>query len=183
MTKLEKKIFAEFGFYDELSDGEKLLFENAVNAREKAQAPYSHYKVGASILVRHEGAGRIFFGCNVERCTWTQTTHAEQNAIDTMIASLGPRNILKICVVGALEHKSISFDFNNNGVETVPQIENTPVPCGHCLQIIWENCGGNPNVEILSAIGDGWISKTMISNAFPMRFGPKDLGVKYDFER
>ncbi|MEK7503069.1 MAG: hypothetical protein AAB556_01335, partial [Patescibacteria group bacterium] len=159
---------------------EKSLFESAVNVRAKAQAPYSHYTVGASVLAHHGGGGKIFSGCNVERCTWTQTTHAEQNAIDSMIASLGPWNILKIFIVGAPEHESIGFD--DGVVETVPQIENTPVPCGHCLQIIWENCGGNPNVEILSAVGDGWVSKTTIGDAFPMRFGPKDLGVKYNFE-
>src|SRR3989344_2335258 len=100
MIKLEKKISADFCFSSDLPMPDRCLFEAAINARAKSQAPYSHYKVGASVLTYHEGAGKIFSGCNVERVSFTQTTHAEQNAIDTMVAKLGTKKILKVCVVG-----------------------------------------------------------------------------------
>src|SRR3989344_2894134 len=148
MTRQGKNIWVDFGFYSELSEEDRWLFEAAINAREKAQAPYSHYKVGAAVLTKHEGAGKIFSGCNVERASYTQTTHAEQNAIDNMIASLGTKKIFEVCVVGAHESKEIKFA--EKGIITFPFIEQTPVPCGHCLQIIWENCMRDPNVKLMS---------------------------------
>lgn len=177
MTRLEKKIAVDFCFFSELSDEDRFLFESAIDAREKAQAPYSHYKVGAAVMTYREGAKKIYSGCNVERATHTQTTHAEQNAIDSMITEHGTKKILKICVVGANDSEAIHFA--EKGIMTFPFIEATPVPCGHCLQIIWENCMGDPNVKLLSVTPDGIIAITTIGDAFPMRFGPKDLGVEY----
>lgn len=177
MNRLEKKIIVDFCFYSELSNEDRWLFEAAINVREKSQAQYSHYKVGASVLTYHEGAGRIYSGCNVERASYTQTTHAEQGAIDKMISSLGTKKILKVCVVGAPESEEVNFA--SNGIMTFPFIEATPVPCGHCLQIIWENCMGDPNVKLMSVTGDGIVAITTIGDAFPMRFSPKDLGVEY----
>ena len=178
MVKIEKKIFAEFCFYSDLSIVDHSLFGAAINARAKAQAPYSHYKVGASVLIYHEGAGRIYSGCNVERASYTQTTHAEQGAIDKMISSLGTKKILKVCIVGAEESETISFALSDSAI-TFPGLEEVPVPCGHCLQIIWENCMGDPNVKLMSVTADGIVAITTIGDAFPMRFGPKDLGIEY----
>lgn len=177
MIRVEKTISAEFGFYSEFSDDDKFLLETAMIARAKAQAPYSHYTVGAAVSTHHEGATRIFSGCNVERCTWTQTTHAEQNAIDSMVACLGPKKIIAVAVAGSHELEGIYFSNSLNGI--FPSIEGVPVPCGHCLQIIWENCFGDYNARLLSVNPDGIIAVTTIGDAFPMRFGPRDLGVEY----
>ncbi len=183
MIRIKKKIFTDICFFEDLELVDKWLFEEAINVREKAQAPYSHYKVGASVLVHNEGSEKIFSGCNVERCTWTQTTHAEQNAIDKMISLLGSKKILKLCVVGATESKEIKFlskaDYDLSPTCLLPKIEHTSVPCGHCLQIIWENCFGDPNIKLFSTTKQGFVSITTIDDAFPMRFGPEDLGIKY----
>lgn len=71
--------------FSELSTQEQELIQHAINVRSRAQAPYSHYACGAAIRTDRN---TVHTGCNVERCSYTQTTHAEQNAIDTMVASL-----------------------------------------------------------------------------------------------
>jgi len=74
-------------------------------------------------------SGTIYTGCNVERSTYTQTTHAEQNATDNMVAAEGPAKIVAMAIVGAPERADIW------NVERFACFA-----CGHCLQIIWENC-------------------------------------------
>jgi cytidine deaminase len=43
------------------------LFDAARAVRDKAHAPYSHFKVGAAIRGR---SGRIYPGCNVENAAF-----------------------------------------------------------------------------------------------------------------
>ena len=38
---------------------------------------------------------------------------------------------------------------------------------------------GDPNVKLMSVTNDGIVTSTTIGDAFPMRFGPKDLGIEY----
>lgn len=78
----------------ELDPSLRKLFDEAWKVREKAYCPYSNYKVGASLLTTE---GNIHSGCNVESVSFTLTTHAEINAIDTMVAS-GEREIAAFCV-------------------------------------------------------------------------------------
>ncbi len=127
-------------------------------------------QVGAAVLSEY---GIIHTGCNVERCTFTQTTHAEQAAVDSMVKALGPVKIKAIAFVGVPEKDEIIFFPINKGLPI--KMESIPVPCGHCLQIIWENCFSDPGVRIISAANDGKIIKTTIGDALPMRFGPQKL--------
>lgn len=176
MTELNKVIVARVIEPEELLYWEKLMFLEAIKARNHAQAPYSHYFVGVAVSVL---PGKIYAGCNVERASWTQTTHAEQNAIDTMITQEGSgRKIDKLALIGAPENVKIIWPFKRTSGE-LTAIGEIPVPCGHCLQIIWENCHGDGKVEILSLCPNGQIAKTTMDDAFPMKFGPKDLGVTY----
>jgi len=161
--------------YSELSSREKLLFEGAQRARLNAQAPFSNYYVGAAVMAE---CGSIYLGCNVERASWTQTTHAEQNAIDTMVTWEGPAKINKLALLAAPKGVSINLPPEKT-TEELKNFDQIPVPCGHCLQIIWENCHNDGSVEIFSLCPSGQIGKITIDNAFPLRFGPKDLGVDY----
>lgn len=81
--------------YEQLSKIEKELIDKAKNVRENAYAPYSNFKVGAALITDTE---KIYIGCNVESVDLTLTTHAEMNAIDSMIAD-GERKIKKIIIV------------------------------------------------------------------------------------
>jgi cytidine deaminase len=159
--------------YDELSPEEQKLIRLAAKVRKNAQAPYSKYLVGAAVL---DDRGRISVGCNVERCTLTQTTHAEQNAVDSMIARYGSRKIEAIAIVAG--NSTIDFKFPPSLLGMGPKnIRSIPCPCGHCLQVIWENCFDNAGVRIYG-IRFGYIIVTTIGTVFPARFGPSAIGVK-----
>lgn len=165
----------------ELSKEDIQLLSAAYDARMNSQSPYSKYQVGAALKTWN--GEEIFVGCNVERATYTQTSHAEQVAIDAAVVKYGPKmRIKKIAIVSAPEGVGIYVPFIEDMERTIDFMVDGPInqpniPCGHCLQIIWENCE-DENVELLGLHESGAITKTTIGDALPWRFGPRDLGIK-----
>lgn len=100
------------------------LIKLAIEARENAYAPYSHWKVGAALLCKD---GTIYKGCNIENSAFTSTSCAERTAFFTAIAD-GKLDFDKIAVVGGDEKQGI--------VDIV-------TPCGVCRQVMTEFC--NPD--------------------------------------
>ena len=95
------------------------LIENAKSARGNAYAPYSNYKVGASLLC---GNGSIFSGANIENSAFSETVCAERVAFYNAISN-GSRDFKAIAIVGGKDEIS-SFAF----------------PCGACRQVMSEFC-------------------------------------------
>ena len=92
------------------------LLRSAKKVMKNAHAPYSNFRVGASILL---SSGRIFSGCNVENASYGMSNCAERTAIFSAVAQLGPKiEILAVSVV------------NDRGVPCSP--------CGACRQVIYE---------------------------------------------
>lgn len=172
---LKKTITACVMRFEDCSQVEQDLLRKAAEVRLNAQAPYSQYFVGVLVLTEK---GTIHLGCNVERCTWTQSTHAEQNAIDSMVATIGSAKINKVVLVAAPAGVAVDLPPKQIGTP-ISRIEDIPVPCGHCLQIIWENCMQDPGVWLMALASNGEVVLTTIGDAFPMRFGPEHLGVDY----
>lgn len=165
MEVVTKTVGATIASFAELSEPDRMLYQAAALARLKAQAPYSGFMVGAAVL---SASGRVYVGCNVERCSYTQTTHAEQNAVDAMVASEGPNGILAVAVVAA------------PAVPSAPAGPSRPVaPCGHCLQILWENCRADRSVRVILSMPDGRIAVMTMADALPFPFGPEALGITY----
>ena len=175
MRQISKKITSKIYKYAELGIEDQEMLDMALEARNKAQAPYSNYFVGVAIK---SDSGRFYWGCNVERASYTQTTHAEQNAIDTMVAYEGSSKISKLALVAGPRTVSIVLPPMIIG-EEIKTLDKVPVPCGHCLQIIWENCFNDKKVRIIALCGNGKIAITTIDSAFPIKFGPGDLGIDY----
>lgn len=126
----------------------KELIDAATEARDRAYAPYSNFKVGAAVQA---DSGTIYIGCNVESASYGLTVCAERVAIWKGI-SCGEKKFNSIAVV----------------VDT----EDLTPPCGVCRQIIWEFCGDVP--VILSNL-EGKTETIMMSDLLPRAFDSKFL--------
>ncbi len=91
------------------------LVKMAIDAKEKAFVPYSHYKVGAALLTDD---GKVFKGCNVECSSYGMTVCAERVALVKAVSE-GYTNFSKIAVVGGKEDELIYT-----------------TPCGACRQFL-----------------------------------------------
>lgn len=168
MHDIIKTVRIQRTLFTDLPTNEKELLERALLVRNNAQSPYSNYMVGAAVLSAKD---TIHVGCNVERCSYSQTTHAEQSAIDSMIATLGPIKIEKIAIVGATRDTDVSL------LNTMTTLKNNV--CGHCLQIIWENSFQDIHVRLLMLEAHGVVAHTTIGDLFPFGFGPGNLNIFY----
>ena len=131
-----------------MKNAEEKLIEAAKEARERAFAPYSNFKVGAALLGKD---GEIFTGCNVENASYGLTMCAERVAIFKAISE-GANDFERIVVVA--------------------DTENLTPPCGSCRQIIWEFCGDVP-VTLANLKGD--VETFQMSELLPRAFDTKFL--------
>lgn len=177
--KLSKTITAWVGDWEDLDPVVKEMFDIARKVRKNAQAPYSHYFVG--VAGQSAATDAIYKGCNVERASLTQTTHAEQAMLDSMVAAEGKGTPLAqlVLLAGPEATDIVLPPVVTKGRRREIKFSEIPVPCGHCLQCIWENCLENKNVKLYGLLPTGQVTMVTIGNAFPLKFGPADLGVKY----
>jgi cytidine deaminase len=126
----------------------KSLIEIAGQARERAFAPFSNFRVGAAVETED---GEIYTGCNVESASYGLTVCAERVAIWKALSE-GERKFKRLAVV----------------VDTTPL---TP-PCGTCRQIIWEFCR---DVEVVLANLHGDIETDMMRDLLPRAFDARFL--------
>src|SRR5437870_1727188 len=89
----------------------------ATAARERAQATYSGFKVGAALASK---SGAVYTGCNIESATYGLTVCAE-----------------RVALWKALSEGAAGFD----SVAVVTGSAKPTPPCGACRQLLWEYCG------------------------------------------
>lgn len=99
----------------------------AIEASERAYAPYSHFPVGAAGLVDD---GRILSACNVENASYGLGLCAECGLVSALHSTGGGRLVAVVCVDGRGE---------------------LLMPCGRCRQLLLE-AGGE---ELLVQSSDG----------------------------
>ena len=97
------------------------LVRLAFEAREKAYAPYSNWKVGAALLTKQ---GKVYLGCNIENSGFSSTVCAERTAFFKAVSE-GEYDFDKIAIVGGDAQKG------SQGYCT---------PCGVCRQVMSEFC-------------------------------------------
>ena len=100
------------------------LLRAAREARRRAVAPYSRFKVGAALEAQD---GTVVTGCNIENATYGLTICAERVAMFKALSD-GHRRFRRVVVVA-------------------DTIAPTP-PCGACRQILWEFGG---DLEVILA--------------------------------
>lgn len=125
------------------------LVMEAEKVREKAYAPYSHFKVGACVLMEDDS---VYSGCNIENASYGATNCAERTAIFKAISE-GHKNIKAIAIVGSNEEYTY--------------------PCGICRQVINEFADKDTKV-ILAKNNKDYIVKTM-EEILPGAFSKIDL--------
>ena len=96
-----------------MSDADRLVLA-ARQARERAVAPYSNFKVGAAL---ETADGTIVTGCNIENASYGLTICAERVAMFKALSE-GHRRFTRMAVVA----------------DTVAPTS----PCGACRQVLWE---------------------------------------------
>jgi cytidine deaminase len=131
-----------------MKNAKEKLIEAAREARERAFAPYSNFKVGAALRTKE---GKIYTGCNIESATYGLTMCAERTAIWKAVSE-GEIEFAEIAVVADTE-------------------ELTP-PCGSCRQIIWEFCG---DIPVIFANLSGKNEVLKMSELLPRAFDTKFL--------
>lgn len=127
------------------------LLQKALEARRRAYAPYSHYKVGACLLCED---GELFLGCNIENAAFGPSVCAERTAIFKAVSE-GKRKFSAIAIVG--------------GPEDRPEQElEAAYPCGVCRQVMAEFC--SPDFRIFCGRPDALQCYTL-SELLPKSFG------------
>ncbi|MBQ5902572.1 MAG: cytidine deaminase [Clostridia bacterium] len=132
---------------------DKELCRLAVEAREKAYAPYSGYRVGAALLAK---SGKVYLGSNIENAAYTPTVCAERTAFFKAVSE-GETEFFAIAVAGG------------NG----DKVGGAFPPCGVCRQVMAEFCDGD--FKILTVTGDGMFEEYTLTELLPLAFSPKNL--------
>lgn len=143
------------------ADTAERLIEAARGAAANAWAPYSHFSVGAALLMAD---GSIVTGANVENASYGLSLCAETVAVAKASADGRMRDVVAVGVVGGMTGK--------DGIEPI-------LPCGRCRQILNEAAqAGKRDLKVwCSGLTGGAIAEYSLSDLLPHAFGPANLGI------
>lgn len=131
--------------YRKLSPGDRELFDAAKQARKRAHAHLSGFKVGAAARFGET----IVLGCNVESDVYGLTNCAERTAVFAAHATGAAAKSLSAIAVVADTPEPVS-------------------PCGACRQVLFEQ--GGPALRVILANTRGDIAITTIAELLPGGF-------------
>ena len=126
------------------------LVAAATLAYEHAYAPYSHFRVGAAILLEN---GKVFSGCNVENASYGLTNCAERTAIFAAVSTLGSKDV-RIRALAVVNERKVPCS-----------------PCGACRQVISEF---GPDADIFY-IGASGVQHSSMRDLLPNCFSSDSL--------
>lgn len=147
--------FTVYNSVEELPEEVKGLMLEAVEARKNAYAPYSHFRVGAALLLDN---GKTVQGSNQENAAYPSGLCAERVAVFHAGAVYPQSKIVRLAITAAADDKVVS--------EPIP-------PCGACRQSIAEyEMKQDIPVEIYFMGETGKIYKSgSLKNLLPLSFG------------
>ena len=128
----------------------KNMLRMANEARDRAYAPYSNFRVGACL----KGAtGAYYLGCNIENAAYSPSNCAERTAM------------FKAVYEGERQFDALAIVWDG---------ENPAVPCGVCRQMLAEFC--DPEMPVICANRKGEYKLVAMGDLLPDAFLPRDLG-------
>ena len=107
--------------FEEMNEEQKTVVEKAIEATQNSYSPYSHFKVGACVMLAN---GRTVIGANQEKAAYPVGLCAERAAIFAAQSQHPDQPITHLAIAA-----------RNTSGELVSQ----PIsPCGSCRQVILE---------------------------------------------
>lgn len=144
-----------FSIQNEILGGIKMekeeLVAKAIEARELAYVPYSHFKVGAALLTKD---GRLFLGANIENSSYPCCMCAERNAIYNAYLHGVKKNDIAALALSADTDGPCS-------------------PCGACRQVLSELMPNDAPIYMSNL--KGVIQEATIAELLPFAFSEDDL--------
>ena len=125
----------------------------AMEAMQRAYAPYSGCKVGAALLSE---SGKVYLGCNIENASFSPTICAERSAFASAV-SAGERRFSALAVCGGKDGK----------------LQNAFYPCGVCRQVIREFCADDFPIYVLAE--EGRIHSLTLADLLPHSFSKDNM--------
>lgn len=129
------------------TEEKQALIQQAIQAQEKAYAPYSNYRVGAALLTK---SGSIFRGVNVENAVYPLTICAERSAVFSAVSA------------GEREFEAIAVVTKDGGA-----------PCGSCRQVLSEF--GPDWIVLIADINGRLHHETTVAKLLPHAFNAENL--------
>jgi cytidine deaminase len=124
------------------------LTQRAIEAARNSYSPYSHFRVGAALMLSN---GEVVTGANVENVSYGLTICAERSALVTAVSRFGP-------------------DIRVDAVVVVNLNDAASPPCGACRQVLAEFVLPDAPVTFPSSSG----ARTMtFSELMPLAFEMK----------
>lgn len=122
---------------------EKILYAEALKARENAYAPFSGFQVGAALLTED---GQVYTGVNIENSSYGATICAERTAFVKAISE-GHRKFKALAVTAGDEQEAL--------------------PCGICRQFMYEF---SPELEIITGTDEEHLNIRTLEELLPLGF-------------
>lgn len=143
---------------DECDKDKKMLIEKAREACSSAYVPYSHYHVGAAVLLSN---GVIVTGSNQENASYPAGSCGERTALFYAGAQY-PNETVKTIVIAAFNKGDFAKD--------------VCTPCGICRQVMneYENKAGHAVNVIMCGRDEIW-EVASVKDLLPLSFGAESM--------
>ncbi|MDD7045235.1 MAG: cytidine deaminase [Peptoniphilaceae bacterium] len=126
----------------------KELIRQTIANKERAYAPYSHFRVSVSLVTK---SGRVYKGVNIENASFSPTICGERSAIASAVSD-GEKDFATIIIAG------------DSGYT---------YPCGVCRQVMAEFF--DEDTKIIIAKSEDDYKTYTLADLLPYGFGKEDL--------